>query len=385
MANAKKTPAATAFITDKLDRKMLEQSLTALGLKFTATDKATTLANLLNEYYVKNTAKDALVRCDVCGVMSSADLDSCPACGHDDSVTGDAGNAEAEDTAEGDETATPEESEEGEETAEGDETEGPTDATPKKRGRPGKALAPVAIVEVLPEGVTVEALESGVANYRKIRDASYGNFWDLGQAVRAIFEGQLWKARRDDAGTGPRFKNFDAFAREELGVTNVQALKYIEVSKAYTREEVIALGTSKLGLVLDAPAEARPKLLEAAKGGASKADLAAAVKEAKEKAKASGVDVHAEKDKEKGKASTSAAGKGREVENVKVSSFLGNKQIVLFKKPVKGPPTEVAMGIEDAGVVGSIEMGNVVFFFNIIKLPSGQLNMKLSGQRNKKA
>lgn len=363
---------------DKVDVSLAKASLAAVGVT-PKDDKPETLAKALDAYYKKNTPANKLTACDVCGVASSMDLDKCPACGTGDDVEGDAIDEgepeETGDTAEN-ESASPVEvvdDDSGDDATPGD------DATkageePKKRGRK-KADA---LAEVLPEGVTIEALDSAVADVQALKSATVGSYHDLGAKIAELHGKNLWKARRDSSDPSkPAYKNFEKFCAAELGISHTYAYGLMDISRKFTKEQVMALGVSKLMLVLKAPEEKQPEVMAAAEQGASKRELENKVQETRTEAKAEGRDVTAEKTASTGRKQT-GTGKGREKASVTTASLLGKRQIDLYRKPGKGESaTVLARSLEDFPV-GVLDLENgLVVAVQIVKTPSGDLALKM--------
>jgi len=329
------------------------------------------LSDAISTYYKKNTEASKLSVCDVCGTVSSIDLDVCPGCGTGDDQAGDA----IEDETDAPENASddgPEEAGDDAPEGEGEKKEGDSESTPKKRGRKPSA----AIVEVLPEGVTVDALDSAVAEVNNLKGATAFSYWKLGEKLSEIHASHLWKARRGDDGVKAKYRTFDQFVKEECGISNVHAYSLIDISKRFTEADVRKLGTSKLTLVLRAPEEKQPEILAAAESGASKRELEEKVKEANATAKAEGRDVTAEKAEKTGRTPRGTGG-GREKQSLTISSLLGKKQINLFRKPGKGESaTTPARSLEDLPV-GVLDLENgVVLAVQVVKGPSGDLLLK---------
>lgn len=362
--------AKIKLVPQKIDVALALASLKELGVT-PENEKPATLAKALDAYYKKNTPETKLTVCDVCGVASSLDLDKCPGCGTGDDEEGDAiDDSEEDDSGEGVAEVVSEEDSDSEEDSEDSAESG--DA-PKKRGRKPKT----ALVEVLPEGVTIEALDTAVSEIKGLTGEAIASYHDLGCKIAEIHEKNLWKARRDASDPNkPAYKNFEKFCAAELGFSHAHAYNLMDVSRKFTREQVKALGVSKLALVLKAPEEKQQEILAQAEGGASKRELEAKVQETRTEAKAEGRDLTAEKTEKTGR-QNNGPGKGREKSNVTVQSLLGKKQITLFRKPGKGESATVPARSLDDLPVGALDLENgLVLAVQIVKLPSGDLALK---------
>ena len=132
-----------------------------------------------------------------------------------------------------------------------------------KNGVPAKEQAQVDAMLALPPGVTTSALNSAVTEFHKLKAVGACNYWDLGAKAQEIHAKQLWKARVTEKGK-PAYTNFEGFCLSELGMKATSVFDMMDVSKAFPREHVLQYGSAKLGLVLKAPPEDQPKLLEIA-------------------------------------------------------------------------------------------------------------------------
>lgn len=125
-------------------------------------------------------------------------------------------------------------------------------------------------------------LDKNVQVIGELKQQAAQAIWELGQSIRENYETELWKLRRTDGGE-LAYKNWKQFCATELNMSHTHAYSLMDIAAAFTQADIDELGTSKLGLVLKVPEPYRGKLLEQAKGGASKADLADEVKKLKGK------------------------------------------------------------------------------------------------------
>lgn len=190
----------------------------------------------LTDHYRKTTKQEDLTACDNCDGVSDLNLDTCPFCGYGDQPIfgGKVGNG------------------------------APVEAKPEK-AKNGKAeLAKASDApEPLPEGVTAEALDAALEEVAKLKREGAVNYWHLGKALADIHERQLWKARADKKGA-PIYKSWNQFCDGELEMTPANAYNAIDVAKHFTEKQLLAIGQSKLAVILRAPEDKQPKLLEIA-------------------------------------------------------------------------------------------------------------------------
>lgn len=204
--------------------------------------------------------------------------------------------------------------------------------------------------------VTEKDLDEAVARVERLKrdmgtDWGKSN-WKLGRAIHEIYEKQLYKQRTKPDGSAA-YKGFKEFVKAELDMSHTTAFFTMDISQQFTEEQAIEYGISKLRYVLQAPKEDRQLLLDKAGEGASKRQLEAMAREAKEKrggkqptrdkSKAG----HNQKDGKDSKAQasmTESAHKKKANEKKKkadrqsaitVAKLLEKQQIKLFKKPEK--------------------------------------------------
>lgn len=147
--------------------------------------------------------------------------------------------------------------------------------------------------------------------------------WDLGAAIKKNYDREFWKLRRNENG-GAQYRNVKQFWAQELGISHTYAYSLMEVSKYFSKDDVKKIGTTKLALILRAPERKRAGLLKAAKGGASKADLAKKVRAA-----------NASADDAPGAADDGTPRKRR----ISIAVVPGRKTVKLYAKP-KGKDAE---------------------------------------------
>ena len=116
-------------------------------------------------------------------------------------------------------------------------------------------------------------LDEAVADFKKLNSGFGKTSWGIAQKLTQIYESDLWKARRNEKGE-VAYKTFEDFTRAELGIGRKYAQNLMRICANFTEADLIEHGTSKLQLVVSAPAEMREQLLEEVKAGASKRQIA---------------------------------------------------------------------------------------------------------------
>ncbi len=247
----------------------------------------------------------------------------------------------------------------------------------KAAAAPKASTAMVPKSETLPAGVTAGNLNKAVAEVHALKGKGAGLIWELGCKIREIHDGQLWKARIGEDGTAA-YKHWNAFCHAELGMTPTHAYSVMDVSKAFPRAHVEKWGVSKLALILKAPEEDQPRLLEeAAKHG--KRDLAEKVTKLR-KEKGKGKRDTGRKPMPEGKARAPKAGK----DSIAVATLLDKpKKVQLWARPEKrgDEPTKRAKKLSD-NPIGWYDLPNGVRqFFAIAQSETGELELKLYFKR----
>lgn len=361
-------PAKVAGVTmAKVSVHALRQAVVQVGL-LSPNDAHRTEPHVLvaglTEYFKKNTAAPDLADCDVCGGVSDVRLDACPFCGVGEGTDNGAAANSAEKEQANVATTTG---------TKGGKSKGKADKgakAAKPNGAAAKAAKPpkaaiVKVPEALPVGVTVEKLDHAVADVSRLKGEAGVAGWALGKKIAEIYDGQLWKARTHADGT-PMYKHWNQFCQGELNMVPGNAYNLMDVAKAFTADQVQALGTTKLGFILKAPPEAQPQLLEAA-ATHSKRELekkVAAVKTGRRdtgrKATPAGV--------------PGAKGLKSKKDNITVAAIAKKHTVPLFCKPERGQePSKRARKLGDVPV-GWLDLTNgVTAKFAVIEGTSGEL------------
>lgn len=183
-------------------------------------------ASRLERHLVEHAGSTKLAECD-CGGRSPVTLPRCPFCGDESEVE--------------------------------DLTGSPTTAIVVGSGKPvaappededARALASAAGLQ--PSKAEVHDLDTRVARIKELGVRYIATAWDVGDEIRQVHGGKLWLHRRDLSGA-PTHRTFETFVHEEIGISRGTAYKLMEVAKAFTREQVLALGISKLKLLVQLP------------------------------------------------------------------------------------------------------------------------------------
>ena len=149
-----------------------------------------------------------------------------------------------------------------------------------------KKLAVQRSLEVL----TQDDLDQNVNEINVLKTRIAENYYELGVALRNNEEKCLWALRKKPSGE-PKYKNFEAWVRNEVKMGRTQAMKCISVVEHFTEEDVKRIGHTKLAIALQVPQQYREAIVERAEQGASKRELEQAVAEIKGKPKSSTITV----------------------------------------------------------------------------------------------
>jgi hypothetical protein len=226
-----------------LREPLIDKALEDNGLE--RTGKVLEKAERLDAHYRNTIPSKVIAECD-CGFGSDPELPACPFCG---------------------DTAIDERDEEAfEEARAGKDVTAP----PGKAPAPMAKAAPTEIVEPGPErnasAEKLAELDAAIENVKEAHAAGIGSYWDLGQALRPIHEGQLYFQRLDESGA-PKYRSWEQFLAAEFGgqITGGHSYRVMAVAKKFDRPTAIAIGVAKLAILERAKDEAMPKLLEAAR------------------------------------------------------------------------------------------------------------------------
>ena len=257
-------------------RAFMRQSNVFL-LKTTAEAKDTgvkELVSALSSHYEQTLKEDDAGECENCLGICPMDLERCPFCGHSEADNVPPAHpvpvpaAEPEPVKSTSLTVV--------KGGKGKATKGAkTEAKPDDKAI---VVAPSSDLKSSSSILTERELDEAVADVSKLKGMAAASAWALGRRIKDIYD-NLWQLRRGDDGK-PRYKGFEAFVVTELQMSPTNARNLMDVAAHYTEAQVIAFGTRKLKLILEAPDEDQPALLEKA-GDLSKRELEEQVRQIK--------------------------------------------------------------------------------------------------------
>jgi hypothetical protein len=376
------------------DPTYMVAALAKIGVKASKENAATKLADSLWQRF--RVLPDN-VRCSRCSgefpeAMGDASFTDCPYCGADED-----GNAPPVATATP-AAVTP---------AATKETEPPKEAAmkdPKPKKTKDKfvpapaADAKLAIAPKAPLAQASTDLDDVVAKIRVAQKDMVKSAYSLGLLLREVSEKDLWKLRSvagDDGKSAPKFRSFDQWCDDEVGIGRQQAWRYVDVVKSYDAKAIAEFGVAKLSIVVRAHESVRDELEEKMRAGASKSDLAAEKKRLHDEKqlpdreptrRSPGSDGTAPgrkavmPSKEAAAKGGKANAKAADPKKITVAFIETTKAVKLF---VKGTADKPAKRIGD-GVFGVLEMTNDVDM--VIKVafnPDGHLVAKVVCRRKK--
>jgi len=255
----------SGIVVRLLDRGRLDAAARALGVVFPPDTSDEKAAVNLYSRYLKEVGGDSgkLLECEFCKGRAPQRIKECPYCPEQ------ASGAKATDPTEAKKIMT---------------TTATTKADPKAATGSKANLAVVQGGKALaaPEpslvGKTAKDLDRAVQEVFALKTKSAMGMWELGAKIAEIHDQQLWKLRGEDG--KPRYKTAEAFVTAELNMSVTHAWNLMDISRKFTAEDVKKFGTSKLGLLLQAPEEARPAIQQRIEQGASKNVVAQEVRKA---------------------------------------------------------------------------------------------------------
>lgn len=159
---------------------------------------------------------------------------------------------------------------------------------PKKRGRPAKSkeeIVPANEIVISAENdLTVRQTESDLDSVvddvnNKIRNC-VNDYWELGTKLAEVQKTKIWKQRKGADGK-PAYSRFEQFLESEIKISRTTAVRLIDVSLNYSKEDMQKYGLTKLALTLQAKAEDRAELQHAIESGASTREIESRVKQPK--------------------------------------------------------------------------------------------------------
>ncbi len=386
-SNAKET-TITGVEVAKIQRDPLIKVLLGLGLEVAADDTNKALAVRLGMHYTDTIKdKDLLAECDNCGGVSDASLDACPYCGAADGASEAATASTPPPAAPAPAPAAPAAattSEPARPATKEDTTMGSAAAkdTKKGKGKATAAAAPTAAVVPAAKGhlqsvATEKDLNKAVAEVQRMKGDAAVSMHALGGKINDIYSNRLWTLRQDEGKA--KYKGFDAFCHEELGMTPQNAYALMDVAKHFTAEDVRKFGTTKLGLLLQAPKEEQERIKkDLVERGASKREVEAEVRKVK---KEKG---HRRADRDGKTRPSSGTGKSAKVrrENITVAKILGRTTIKLYQAKLDKDGKKVLATKISQLPYGELELENgVVEMFRVQEAPDGTLRLVVERKR----
>jgi len=414
------TPKTRGINLAKVNVALLISSGIALELWSESNAKQRSTSDLVESFddEMKKRVKgkiDDLMRCDTCGGRSTEDLDKCPYCG-----TGDDEPAPSAQPEKKEESMSSKKSAEKPEKAEkpakapkvekaeekhakaAEKAEKPAKAAnaeekPKAEEKPSKKAPKAeekpevvqAIVEGKPAATSVEKrserdLNTAVEQVQILKAKGAVTLWELGAKIKEIHDKQLYKLRTDDAGK-PRYKGFESFVNNELGMSASNAYELMDVSAKFTEQQVKTFGTSKLGLLLKAPEESRAEILDKVeKNKLSANEVRQEVRKARESV---GIKSGTRVARDKGRKAM-PQGKGgptEKAERITIANVLGRHKVKLWvkgtgKKDGEKPVRAKKISDQPWGV---FELSNSVKLFAAVTMSAaGELELVVDFKRD---
>jgi hypothetical protein len=373
---------------DRVDRNRILATLKAYNAIVESSDSTNQLAVQLFGIYDRLPIQNK-IRCTKCKAVASKELDVCPFCGHDEgddlpdvpevgvvagNGNGEGSNHEAHMT----ETL----------------IEGTVKVKKKKKaahGAESNGAGDVAVVvdDLQTSGtlLTERELDQAIRNVEKLKVDYTGCYWQIGRMIGEIHDQQLWKLRLETNEKGKavaRWKTWESFCNAELRMSPKSAGRAMNVSAQFSEDQVRLWGRSKLDLVLQAPVEARPALIEKIKAGSSKREVEEEVR--KGKAESGFVRPSRAVDGRGGKTSETQT-KGKQSTKIMVANILGSVTVKAYKKPaslkdVDWKEQARAKKLADQPI-GVLELTNdVSMFIMLTESAAGELQYKVLTKRN---
>ena len=387
-----KAPTVRGVKVDKVDRKLLLAAGTKLEV-FSDADAKKPIGELVERFDDKMRAAvngnvADLLRCDTCGGRSTEDLTSCPYCGDSegDGAAAAPVNAETKPAAAPEKEA-PVKTEETPKRTKTKSGDAKAAAEPDKPStKKAKAAEPVAaIVEDKPApkaiaSATEKDLDAAVMEVQILKAEGAVNLWKLGAKIKSIHDSQLYKQRTD--GGKPKYKGFEAFCNHELGISFQNAYELMDVAAKFSEQQVRKFGTSKLGLLLKAPEEAREDILDKVAKGATANEVRADVRAARERAGIKPGERTARDPKRKAMP-TGKGGVSAKAERITIANVLGRHRLKMFQKGTgkNGEDAKRAKNVGDQPWA-VLELSNSVkLYVAIVQDPAGELIAVLDFKR----
>lgn len=325
MANAQqvKTESGDEVNLKKVDADVMAASCKALGIKVGKSATIAEMVGALSGFFAAKEAKgEDSGNCSNCGITYTFDLDVCPACG----TAADDGEEESEkEEVEADSDDSDDAEKKPEPAKVAPVIEKPAEEAPKRKK---KAKADVVLDDVEPKAaiaVSSKDLDKQVAEVRAVMAQEAGAWavthWKIGQKLKVIYDGSTWKQRTKEDGKTPAYKSWDAFVKAEIPMHVATTYDVMRVAAAFDEATVRRIGERKCILISRAPEIEHLALVEKAEQGATKEEIRAEVKAAREKYGKPKPKLKGAKRTEKA-SDASAKKRGRPVEKITVAQIV---------------------------------------------------------------
>lgn len=362
-AAALKTNAVTGIIVSYLNRAQMEAAAKAAVITLAGDDEKASVN--LYAHYLKEVGGDSrkLLECQDCHGRSPEALEACPYC------KGEPASTDSK-AAEGAKADPPK--------------KGKKEATMEKAAAGGSKQTGL----VLAEGTSIakhseKELDQAVKKVFELKVQSAMSMWQLGREIAHIRDEQLWKLRNGEDGK-PKYKTAEAFVTAELNMSVIHAWNLAKVSLEYEEKAVTKFGPSKLGLVLQAPPEARPAIQAQVESGASKSKIAKAVRTAN-KGRQTVTDSTTGKTIKNPQASKDAKAADGGRKTITVANIEGSQTLKMYRKEtVKGEDKKAWTPAKRVGDVPfcTMELENdIVQEFTLLDAGDGTLKLKIVTKR----
>lgn len=283
-------------------------------------------------------------------------------------------------------------------TADAEDKQLPEDVAPKavakeaaKEEKPARALAVVPKAAIVKDDlktssslITERELDDQVRKVHKLTAEGAQNYWELGRAVKVLFDTNMWKLRVTPEDGKPRWKTWDAFVMHELNMTPPHAFNAIDVCAKHTVDEITAIGATKLSIVLRAPPEDQAEMLRRAKekgvGVRELRNEVAHIKKEKNFTRPSRTGAKAPKEAGLG---GRKGGEGK----ITIAAIVGRKTVKLYKKPAKRDWEK--KDLVPTRKIGDVPFGqmelanNVMMTFTLVVSAAGDWQIVVETKREK--
>lgn len=252
--------------------------------------------------------------------------------------------------------------------------------------------APAKVAKSEPKRQSEKDLDKAVADIHELQRAGQNAYYKLARYLHEhIFLKDLWRLRTDPEDPGKRkWRRVDDFVRGELGMKPQAAWQAMKIAQAYTEEDVVRFGPTKLMLTLQAPKALQEELRAKLEGGDfTSKDLKKEVVEANKKERETGE--VAPRWNPTGKLSGGArSGAGRPAKGepkITVAAILGTVRVLLHAKPKKLYPGTDLEKIPRAKSLRDIPFGReelpngVVRTYWLQEDAGGELLLKIETER----